>query len=618
MIFATEHIKVDYNEKNGAFSISIPGKTYTSDETHPAAYETAYGKNVQFHEARNFIAESLESGFGTGVAVKYFFYDGTILLTSCWIEKSVERLHFETRVLAGESLVKTISWPSPLVMPEAEKGYTVVPVRQGLLIPDNLPFESHPVYEQICSSRDLTFPMFGQVNDGAGYMCIVETPFDGKIDYHHEPMKPTWIHVNWIQCLGKMSGCRQLQYRFYWENCDYNLFCAEYRSYLKECGRYRTLHEKAIRVPNINRLVGAPVIYSEIAYWHCEPESLYYDHEDLSKNDVVITFEEQAKLLETLKNRGLDNAYVHLDGWVKAGYDNQHPDVLPPHHRCGGTEGLAYLKDKCHEMGYLLAYHDQYRDFYMNAESYDPQQATWETDGNLMSNYIWPGGQQAMLCQKIADYYVRRNYEGLKSTGILPDGAYLDVFSATPPDECAHEFHPVSREQGAAYRNGCLEQVRNYGLLASSEEVIDCYVPHLDLVHHTPYYDDIKTLNIGVPLPLVSMVFHACIFIPWPFCDVLPLPSDEVPFLHCLLNGGLPANYTTNISDNKLKQMKFAAKLNADVWDCELVNHSYLTDDYKVQRTVFSNGTAVTVDFLKNTATIEWADGTSDTISALD
>ena len=37
----------------------------------------------------------------------------------------------------------------------------------------------------------------------------------------------------------------------------------------------------------------------------------------------------------------------------------------------GGWEGLRRLADTCDELGYLFAVHDQYRDFYFNAASFD-------------------------------------------------------------------------------------------------------------------------------------------------------------------------------------------------------------------------------------------------------
>ena len=46
-----------------------------------------------------------------------------------------------------------------------------------------------------------------------------------------------------------------------------------------------------------------------------------------------------------------------------------------------------------------------------------------------------------------------------------------------------------------------------------------------------------------------------------------------------------------------IKQINFATKLAKKVAGCELVRHEFLSEDSLRQRTVFSDGTEVTVDF---------------------
>lgn len=611
MKFGTEEICVEYVEKTGAFSIEVRGVKFSS-ENYNAEIVFCDGKQVLFSDAYRIKAEDYSSGYGSGVYVKYYFNEATVLI-GCWLEKCSGVLHFEMNVLDGAERIETVSWPSPIDMQTGREAYTVVPMRQGLLIPDASEYEATPFFERFFYSRDVAMPWWGQACDGIGYMAVVETPFDAVIDYKHEAYMPTVIGAEWKPSLGALSGCRRMQMHFFADNCDYMTFCNEYKRYLKENGLFVTLKEKMIKNPLVKELIGNTVFYTQKAYWRCEPESIYYDKEDLSNNDVVITFDEHADILEKIKKRGVERAYVHLDGWVKMGYDNQHPDILPPHDRCGGTEGFKRLYEKCKALGYLLAVHDQYRDFYTRAPSFDIEQSTFDANGNMIENYIWPGGKQTMLCQRLAGYYVRRNYEQMKQDGILPDGAYLDVFSATQPDECSHERHRVTRADGAALRNKCLNQIRNYGMIASSEEVIDCYLPYLDIVHHSPYFYNYcaeqGVPEFGVPIPLVSIIYSECIFIPWVINEYNPgVPTGESSFLHCLLGGCLAANYN-DITEDKVELINIAGKLNSAVWDKEIISFKYLTDDYKVRETLFSNGIRVKADFGNNTAEIDWGNG---------
>ena len=63
--------------------------------------------------------------------------------------------------------------------------------------------------------------------------------------------------------------------------------------------------------------------------------------------------------------------FVHIDGWIKEGYDNQHPDTMPPCENAGGIEGMLRLKKTIQDAGYQFAVHDQYRDYYVDAPSYN-------------------------------------------------------------------------------------------------------------------------------------------------------------------------------------------------------------------------------------------------------
>lgn len=619
MKFKTKNVNVEYFEQDGTFNVTV-GNAFFTNHSNPANFTKSNGEITYFNDAVELDVKEYNSGYGNGVYIKYSFDDGIKIITSCVLEDCSEILHFDITVIEGEEKVREISWPTSMDMKESSIGYTIIPLRQGILIPDDSEHEMEPVYEKFFYSRDAVMPWWGQVSDGTGYMTIVKTPFDAAISYKHEPFKPTVIKALWKPSLNKLLGTRQLQMQFYDKNCDYMLFCNKYKAYAKETGIFITLKEKAIKNPLVEKLIGSTVFNTKYGYWHCEPESYYYNKKDSSKNDVVITFDEHAKILERIKKCGIDKMYVHFDGWNRMGYDNQHPDVWPPHERCGGVEGFRHLYEKCKELGYLFAIHDQYRDFYTRSPSFDVDQATYDADGNMLKNSEWPGGTQGMLCQKLAGYYVRRNYELMKKEGLLPQGAYLDVFSATHPDECSHERHRVTRSEGMELRGKCFEQIRNYGMLVSSEEPIDCYIPHLDLVHHMPYYyDECEWQSIpecGIPVPLGSIVYSTCIFIPWEINVKNPrFPTGESAFLHCLLAGGIPSA-ARDISEEHVEMIRLAGKVNSAVWDQEIVNFEYLSNDYKIRKTTFANNVSITADFNKNEADIDWGDGNIEHIVA--
>ena len=75
--------------------------------------------------------------------------------------------------------------------------------------------------------------------------------------------------------------------------------------------------------------------------------------------------------MRELHELGVEKLYLHLDGWAQPGYDNQHPDYTPACAEAGVWEGMKSLADTMQELGYMFGIHDQYRDYYLTAPSFD-------------------------------------------------------------------------------------------------------------------------------------------------------------------------------------------------------------------------------------------------------
>src|SRR4029453_8391336 len=102
-------------------------------------------------------------------------------------------------------------------------------------------------------------------------------------------------------------------------------------------------------------------------------DSLKFSTTQPEKNHRLTTFDARGEQLRKWKRDGVERLQVCLTGWPREGYDRQHPDELPPAPRAGGWEGMRRLADTCKELGYLFSLHDQYRDFYLDAPSFDKQ-----------------------------------------------------------------------------------------------------------------------------------------------------------------------------------------------------------------------------------------------------
>lgn len=495
--------------------------------------------------------------------------------------------------------LRRIQWPKPFTSPTPRADwFAVVPHMQGMLLPSNWP-DAITIGSGQTQGRSLYMSWWGELRQGHGYIAMLETDMDAGVAFSHPAGGPTQIGPVFYAGMGKMTYPRRIRYVFY-EEADYVTLAKRYRRYVRETGRFVSLDEKEARSPKVRRLRGSTVVHTSILY-HTRPESNYYHADDPSLNHSFVSFAERAETLKQLKANGIEKAYVHLDGWGFRGYDNLHPSYLPPNPEAGGWDGFRNLVETCNELGFLIATHDQYRDYYYDGANFDERWALRRENGSLDKHATWLGGRQTLLCPWFAPGFVRRTYDGLASHGIHVDGAYLDVFAVVEGEECHNPEHPVTREQSLRLRGQCFDLLRARGFVMSSEEPAEWAVPHLDLVHHGPYptYPHIGGGGPrGIPVPLFNLVYHDAIYLPWSTGGKggWGVPKDDTNFLHALLNAGLPY-LELNPNEELLKEVRELCLLNERVGRMEMVNHRFLDRSYRKQCTTFADGTTVTVDF---------------------
>jgi hypothetical protein len=531
------------------------------------------------------------------------------------------------RIIASDGAARAREVLYPPSLDPTSFDHTVVPFMQGMLLPKGWPRQLS-LYDEISYGRGLYMPWWGHQQRDAAVLVLLETPADAGIRFAHPAGGPTRADVRWLHSLGRWSYPRTVRYAFV-EKGNYVALAKRYRRYAVETGTFVSLKEKIGRNPLVGELLGSPVIHTSILY-HVQPDSSYYKKDDPKANHQLATFDERIAELRKLAARGVRRAYLHLDGWGFRGYDNLHPDILPPSPEAGGWEGMKRFADACAELGIVFAVHDQYRDYYEDAASYDPRHTVLNEDGTRPQHAIWFGGRQSILCSSLAPGYVRRNFRELLAHGIKVRGAYLDVFSVVPGDECYSPEHPVTRAESLRFRGECLDFVRSFGGVVSSEEAADWAIPHLDLVHHAPHALDPNPGQgpaAGIPVPLYSLVYHDALFVPWSLGKgAWGIPEMDLGFLYGLGNAGLPY-LSIEPTDEELIKVRTMCALHARVGLLELVNHEFLgagdaknslpaadnakalrpgptagvpTDPwaaFKKQRFTYADGTRVTIDF---------------------
>ena len=619
----TKGTEIRFDESRLSFTITHEGDSWNWGEGFRPRMECEEG-TIYFADAKKISHEEWKTGIGHGILSHFEGFElngadaGIAFDTIVWIEEVSGDVFFEWVPLSTETVkVKSVYWPGYMEFDEKKDSwYTLLNWQQGLLVPNTWKTAvDKVVFDGFMGTAGAYMPWFGQVKDRAGYIAICEQPWNAAYYTEHPAEGPyTHVGIRWEPSLGKMDYRRVMKYSFV-KDCDYNDLCKIYRNYVIEKGRFKSLAEKAVKTPSIDQLIGSAFLHKGIKT-QVMTNSDFYDAENPDKNNHLTPFSVRTEEIKKFHELGVEKLYLHLDGWAEPGYDNQHPDYLPACEKAGGWKAMKELSDTMHECGYLFGIHDQYRDYYYAAKTFDENFATRLADGTIPSHARWAGGPQTYLCATQAPFYVKRNFTEIMDNGIKLDCAYLDVFTCNEGDECSHPWHKMTRRECYEYRNTCFEYLLSKGILPSSEEVNDWAIPSLVFCHYAPYdfmLDRPGSPKKGIPVPLFNLVYHDCLIEPWMMDKV---SEEEDYMLYAVLNGGAPylvrdgAYQNTDGSfaggveitiEDQIKRCKVVSDLHEKVAKCEMVRHEMVDGNPKVQRTTFADGTVVTVDFQAQT-----------------
>jgi hypothetical protein len=540
-----------------------------------------------------------------------------VLVLTIALEGKDEELVFDAVAKEGETRVRQLDWPAALDARDVD--YTLLSNGRGTLLPRNWPKEYYPIrsitpegkiaatdhsllQSHVIESWSMSW--WGFQKGKSAMMIIAETPDDAAYQFKHPAGGPTVIGPRWLAQLGRLNYPRSGRMVFF-ANGNYVDLARRYRRYVMDTGLFVSLKEKIARTPGVNDLLGTAQTRLSILR-NMSPDSDRYDTKDLSKNYSLTTFDERAKQLRDLKSRGFDHVLVFISGWPHLGYDRQHPDSLPPPEKAGGWEGFKRLVDTARELGYPYILHDQYRDYYLDAPSYDPQFAVRERDSKLPPQAFpgsrfgdskdgdipmmrhWDGGKQAYLNNRFWFGHLLKNYQLFFDRGINPQGIYLDVIGYVPPDEDFNPEHPTTRTEAMAGRAATMNWSRhNLGIVAT-EAGADWVIPYVDVINQS------GGGSKAILVPLYNLVYHDAVIVSYG-------ARDQQSLLRGILNGGVPELPITPTDEKTLSLMRGMIALHKRVGLLEMTKHEFLDANYRKERTTFADGTTVTVDWDTNT-----------------
>lgn len=196
-------------------------------------------------------------------------------------------------------------------------------------------------------------------------------------------------------------------------------------------------------------------------------------------------YADDADKLERLFQYGLVDSLCLMHVWQRWGYDYRLPDIFPPDPKLGTLEDLQRLGAICRKRDVPWGLHDNYIDFYPDADGYSyehvafnefgqPRKA-WLNQGRDAQSYTWrPDRFQPFL---------KRNLE-LIQKALAPTASFVDVFTSSNGFDYYDRqgvFH--SKLETSRHWGQCFDEIRQtFGGNAptSSEAGSDHLTGHLD------------------------------------------------------------------------------------------------------------------------------------------
>jgi hypothetical protein len=625
-VIAGKKHKVTLNERDLSLRVTTQSAQWATHASTPQDMQIRSGArdiSLGLSQAKDIEIVPYDAGFKSGVKITLSGwsqnsskFDLKLFLTVC-LEGRDEELVFDIAATEDGTTLRQLDWPGALDARDVD--FTLLSNGRGTLLPRNWPKEHYPIrtitpegkiattdhsllQSHVIESWSMSW--WGFQKGKSALMIIVETPDDAAYQFKHPAGGPTVVGPRWLAQLKRFGYPRSARMVFL-NDGSYVDMAKRYRRYVMNTGLFVSLKEKIARTPAVADLMGTPQTRVSILR-NLSPDSDRYDRKDAAKNYSLTTFDERAKQLRELKARGFDHVLVFISGWPHLGYDRQHPDSLPPPEKAGGWEGFKRLADTARELGYLYILHDQYRDYYLDAASYDPQFAVREEDKRLPAQAFpgsrfgdskdgdiplmrhWDGGKQAYLNNRFWLGHMVKNYQLFFDHGIVPQGVYNDVIGYVPPDADFNPEHPTTRTEAMAGRAATMTWARhNLGIMAT-EAGADWTIPYVDVINQS------GGGSKAVLVPLYQLVYHDAVIISYG-------ARDEQNLLRGILNGGVPELPIAPAEGQMLRLMRAMMALHKRVGLLEMTRHEFLDPNYRKERTTFSDGTTVTVDWDKNT-----------------
>jgi hypothetical protein len=536
--------------------------------------------------------------------------------------------------------VETVEWPLRLfpVRTVADDGYIVFPEEQGFIVPSR--FEQgyfrylNWVWERIAGfafvAEQSSMPWFGAKKGQSSFLCIIETPDDvaygviaNDVRAPGQPAAPpsavpgpatalsaprlSAIWPYWHSVKGELGYPRTARYIFQ-PGGGYVEMCKTYRKYAQGTGKFFTLKQKIAANPEVAKLIGAPNFEIHVlANRTREPQYATLSGPILDgAHQLQTSFEQIEAMVKDMKdNLHLDRAIIRIAGWGGRGYDNDRPiDSAKVNEEAGGPAKLARAIEAAKQAGYLGGLWDDYREMEVNSPSYDEKYLVREATGARFVGFTSDAGHSQDVCAREAVKMFQKNMQSYQRD-LRPNLIYLDTLAGLPLTECYDPRHPTTRSGNREARMDIMRVATNEKIVLGVEGAPQDWTLGL-----ASFYDE-HPIRLGIEVPLYSLVYHDCAML---------YRHHGTPYNYGLDNygstrGAWPAKFLRGLlygdqsswtfSNRAYYAWRKTFKMINDILEPhqrrlaheEMLKHEILTPDLLVQRTAFSSGLEVTVNY---------------------
>ncbi len=408
----------------------------------------------------------------------------------------------------------------------------------------------------------------------------------------------------------------------------YSDMAVAYRNYQLNNGHIKPLLEKMKEREALAYAAKAPEIRIRMGWKPAPATVLEQTNENEPEMHVACTFDRVCVLIDALKAQGVDKAQLCLVGWNKSGHDGRWPQIFPVEEKLGGEERLRHLIAYAQNNGYQIVCHTNSTDGYSIADTFSEDIVAKRKDGTpVMDTINWSGGRTHKLCPAKALELAKAELPKVKDLGFA-GLHYIDVMTVVPPAWCYDKNHPVNSKQTVEIYNEIMQLSRDLFGGFASEGCFDFAAGLLDygLYVSWPATEDALC---DKTVPLWQIVYHG-IMLYNSTTDTVNYPIKHPKNrLTVIEDGARPAFYIYSkflegshqddwlgkedlMIDTDEQLAYSASKIKEAYEEYKTLVHlqtEFIQAHKEIRKDVFavtySDATVITVDYNKNTVTIQ-------------